>query len=127
MKYSWIFRIVGAIILVIGIAAIGYFAYTAGLAQGQTAVPVAPETGVTAVWHPGWGMRPFHGLAFAPILLCLVPIFLCLFIFLPMRMMFGPHRMHMHMHGRWHSEEGEVPPPVEEWHRRMHETKKQDD
>jgi hypothetical protein len=27
------------------------------------------------------------------------------------------------MHGRWHGEEGSVPPPIEEWHRRMHEKK----
>jgi hypothetical protein len=127
MKYSWIFRIVGAIILVIGIAAVGYFAYTAGVAQGQTAAPVVSEAGQTALWHAGRGMHPFAGFAFFPVLLCLAPFFLCLFIFMPLRMIFGPHRMHMHMHGRWHGEEGEVPPPVEEWHRRMHETKKQGD
>jgi hypothetical protein len=32
----------------------------------------------------------------------------------------------MHMHGRWQGEEGSVPPPVEEWHRRMHEKEKKD-
>jgi hypothetical protein len=66
-------------------------------------------------WHP------LAGLFFLPFLFCLVPLFLGLFIFLPLRMIFGPHRMHMHLHGRWTGEEGSVPPPVEEWHRRMHE------
>jgi hypothetical protein len=75
--------------------------------------------------HEGLGWHPLAGLVFLPFLLCLVPFFLCLFIFMPLRMIFGPHRMHMHMHGRWHGEEDSVPPPVEEWHRRMHEKKDQ--
>ena len=67
-----------------------------------------------------------HGLAFLPFLLCLAPFFLGLFIFLPIRMIFGPHRMYMHR--RWHGWAcgEEVPPPVAEWHRRMHEEKKDD-
>ena len=127
MKYSWIIRIAGVCILVIGIAAIGYFAYTAGLAQGRTAVPVATTIEETAPWHAGWGLHPFRGPAFFPGLLCLAPFLLCLFIFLPLRMVFGPHRMHMH--GRWRDCEGGdgVPSPFEEWHRRAHETKKQGD
>jgi hypothetical protein len=127
MKYFWILRIVGVIILLTGIAAVGYFAYTAGVAQGQTAVPAAVETGNAAFGHGGWDFHPMRALAFFPLLLCLAPLFLCLFIFMPLRMLFGPHRMQMHMHGRWHGcgGNGEVPPPVEEWHRRMHETKKE--
>lgn len=127
MKYSWVVRILGVIILVIGIAAVGYFAYTAGLDQAQTAAPVISAVEESAPLHTSWGLHPFRGLAFFPLLLCLAPFFLCLFIFLPLRMIFGPHRMHMHMHGRWHDEECEVPPPFEEWHRHMHETKKQGD
>lgn len=126
MKYSWIIRIVGAIILVIGIAAVGYFAYTAGLAQGQTAAPIATTMEETAAWHTPFGWHPLRGLVFLPALFCLAPFFLCLFIFLPLRMIFGPHRMHMRMHGRWNGEECDVPPPFEEWHRRAHETKKQE-
>jgi hypothetical protein len=126
MKYSWVLRIVGVILLVAGIAAIGYFAYTAGVAQGQTTVPVGVETGDAAILHGPWGMRPFHGMAFFPALLCLAPLFLAFFIGLPMRMIFGPHRMQMQMHGRWHGcgREGDVPSPLVEWHRHLHEEEK---
>jgi hypothetical protein len=129
MKYLWILRVVGVIILLTGIAAVGYFAFTAGVAQGQTAVPAVVETGDTVFGHAGWGFHPMRGLAFFPALICLAPLFLVFFIFMPLRMLFGPHRMQMHMHGRWRNGGcGEdVPPPVEEWHRRMHETKKEND
>jgi hypothetical protein len=129
MRYLWILRIVGVIILLTGIAAVGYFAYTAGVTQGQTAVPALSETGDAVLGHAGWGFRPARGLALLPGLLCLAPLFLAFFIFMPLRMIFGPHRMQMRMHGRWHgcSDSGAVPPPVEEWHRRMHETKKESD
>jgi hypothetical protein len=114
------------VVLLAGIAAVGYFAYTAGMTQGQAVAPDAPQVEAAAGWHAGWGFHPFHGLAFLPLLICLVPFFLCLFVFMPLRMIFGPNRMRMHMHGRWH--EGccgdEVPSPIEEWHRRMHEEKK---
>ena len=112
-------RAIGAIVLLIGIAAVGFIAYNAGVAQGQT---VAPAVQSLAPWRGGMVGHPLAGLIFLPFLFCLVPLFLGFFIFLPMRMMFGAHRMHMH--GRWHGgEEGEgsVPPPIEEWHRRMHE------
>jgi hypothetical protein len=124
MKNYWIFRVLGALVLLVGIAAVGYVAYNAGLAHGQTAVPAAQL--VAPMYRSGeWHGMP--GLSVLPFLLCLAPFFLCFFIFLPLRMIFGPHRMHMmHMHGRWHGEEGDVPPPFEEWHRRAHEKKDKD-
>lgn len=126
MKYSWIIRIVGVLILLAGIAVTGYLAYTAGLAQGQTAAPVVIEGGELEAWHIPGKWHPARGLAFLPVLLCLAPIFLCLFIFLPLRMIFGRHPMHMHMHGKWHDCTcgDDVPSPVREWHRRMHEDTK---
>jgi hypothetical protein len=120
MKNFWILRVIGVIVLLIGIAAIGYIAYNAGLSQGQTAVPAAQYV---MPWHGRAEWFPLGGLLLLPFLFCLVPFFLCLFIFLPLRMIFGPHRMHMRMHGGWHGEEGDVPSPIEEWHRRMHEKK----
>jgi len=120
MRNYWIFRVIGAILLLIGIVAVGFIAYNAGVAQGQT---VAPAIQSIVPWRGGMVGHPLAGLIFLPFLFCLVPLFLCFFIFLPMRIMFGPHRMHMH--GRWHGEEGSVPPPFEEWHRRMHEKKDQ--
>jgi hypothetical protein len=119
MKCLWIVRLVGVTVLLVGIAAVGYFAYTAGVAQGQGAVSAAPSGGEIAARHGGWGFLPRGGWFFFPGLLCLVPLFLIFFLCLPLRMVFGPHRMDMH--GRWHGQD-EVPPPFEEWHRRMHET-----
>jgi hypothetical protein len=126
---SWIIRIVGVVALLIGIAAVGYVAYTAGLAQNQTAVPVVVETGDAVVGHAPWMFHPFRGLAFLPGLLCLAPLFLCCFIFLPLRMIFGPHRPPMHWHSKWHAwgEDMPVPPPVAEWHKRMHETQNKEE
>jgi hypothetical protein len=141
MKYSWIFRIMGVVLLVIGIAAVAYAAYNAGAAQGQTAV-TAGENAVQPVFR-GW--HSLAGLAFLPLLLCLGPLFLCLFVFLPLRMIFGPRPIHPHRYWRWREGEGymppffgfwharcrdgedAVPPPFEEWHRRMHETEKKSD
>jgi hypothetical protein len=59
---------------------------------------------------------------FFPFLLCAAPFLFGFFILLPMRILFGHHPMMMGHFRRCH-EEGFVPPPVEEWHRRMHETK----
>jgi uncharacterized membrane protein len=118
MKNYWILRVLGALVLLVGIVAVGYVAYNAGLAQSQSVVPAAQYV---APWHGGMEGHAWGGLLALPFLLCLVPFFLIFFIFMPLRMIFGSHRMHMHMHGRWHGEEGEVPSPVEEWHRRMHE------
>jgi len=120
MKYSWIIRLVGAVFLLAGIAAVGYLAYTAGLAHGQT---VTVDADAVAAGQVPWGWRPVHGSAFFPALLCLAPFFLCMFIFLPLRMVFGPHHPRMHRHGMWHGycREEKVPSPVAEWHRRLHE------
>jgi hypothetical protein len=123
MTNHWILRVIGAIVLLVGIVAVGYVAYNAGLAQVQTAVPAAQNIGP---WHGGPEWHPLGGLLLLPLLLCLVPFFLCFFIFMPLRLIFGPHRMHMRMHGRCHGEEGDVPPPFEEWHRRVHEKKDKD-
>jgi len=117
MRNYWVFRVIGAIVLLIGIVAVGFIAYNAGVANGQTLAPAVQSMGP---WRGGMeGHSLVGGLIFLPFLFCLVPLFLGFFIFLPMRMMFGAHRMHMH--GRWHGEEGSVPTPFEEWHRRMHE------
>jgi len=118
MRNYWVFRVIGVIVLLIGIVAVGFIAYNAGVAQSQTVSPVVQSI---APWRGGMEWHPLAGLIFLPFLFCLVPLFLGMFIFLPLRMIFGPHRMHMH--GRWSGEEGNVPPPFEEWHRRMHEKK----
>jgi hypothetical protein len=120
MKNSWVWRVVGALILLAVIAAVGIFAYNAGLAQGQASA-LAPHAGAF-----GWGARTLGlgvlpGLILFPILFFAGLFFLWIFVFLPLRLIFGPYRMRMH--GRWHAEEGGVPPFFEEWHRKAHENK----
>jgi hypothetical protein len=129
MRIHWIFRVIGVILLLIGITAIAVLAYNAGLANTQAAAPaVQASAGQTAeAWHGMAGWHPWHALWILPFLLCLAPLFLCLFVFMPLRMIFGSHRMGMHMHGRCvgRDAEGFIPPPFEEWHRRAHEKKDQ--
>jgi hypothetical protein len=127
MNHYWIFRVLGGVLLLVGIAAVGFFAYQAGAAQGALTVPGA--TVAVPVYGP-----PHEGFAHAffllPFLICLAPFFLCLFIFLPLRMMFGPRHMRGHF-GHWHhchaegdpAQDDFVPPPFAEWHRRAHEKK----
>lgn len=122
MNNHWIVRVIGALLLLVGLVAVAYLAYNAGWSQGAgAAVPVAESS---AQLHGIDGWHPLGFLFLAPWLVCLVPFFLCLFIFMPLRMLLGPHRMHpMHMHRRWHCGEGDIPTPFEEWHRRAHEEK----
>jgi hypothetical protein len=123
MQIHWFFRFLGVILLLVGIVAIAGVAYNAGLTQAQGTVPA--ET--AAVYPHAFGWAPMHWMAVLPFLLCLVPFFLGFFIFLPLRMIFGPrrHPWHMHMHGRWHGEEGEIPEPVRKFHARLHENDNQ--
>jgi hypothetical protein len=140
MKNYWIFRLIGVVILLIALVAVGIFAYNMGLAQGQSAAVTAPQAGVIEMSRGGFGFHPLQALAALPFLFCGGLFFLILFILIPLRMVFGPHRMGirmhgqcegeegpgpMHFHGHWKKWEGDVPPPVEEWHRRMHEKKDQ--
>jgi hypothetical protein len=119
MKYTWIFRLIGAVLLVLGLFAVGAVAYNAGLAQGQTQAIAAPHGEVIAAGRFGLGFHPLTALIALPFLCFGGLFFLMLFVWIPLRLVFGPARMHLH--GRWGGEEGRVPGPVEEWHRRMHE------
>ncbi|MBN1440489.1 MAG: hypothetical protein JW929_13855 [Anaerolineales bacterium] len=123
MKYAWVFRIAGVVLLLVGIAGVAYAAYTAGANQAQLSSPIAVSAEEAEAVRI---IRPTRGFLFLPGLLCLAPFFLCLFVFLPLRMLFGPHPMRSYAHGRFHPlwNDMSVPPPVEEWHRRMHEEKK---
>jgi hypothetical protein len=130
MKYSWIVRLIGVLLLVIGLVAVGAVAYNAGMAQGQTQVIAAPHGEVIGAGRFGLGFHPLAALIALPFLCFGGLFFLMLFAWIPLRLVFGtcgPARMHLH--GRWGGGEGRIPGPVEEWHRRMHEqeTKKTGD
>jgi hypothetical protein len=119
MKHFWIWRILGALILLTLILGVGLLAYNAGLSQGQAAV--APHNAFV-LWRREGGGGLLRGLILFPFLAFAGLFFLSVFVFLPLRMIFGPYRMHMH--GRWQAGEGGIPAAFEEWHRRAHETKK---
>jgi len=144
-----VFRIVGALLL-IGLATVGGFmAYRAGVAQGviqapavATAISKAAENGQAAPIPPmmygrgygyGYGYpmigHPFGFFPFGAI--CGSILFLFLF-FGVMRMIFFRGMMHRgwegHKHGPWgrHWENG-VPPMFEEWHKRAHGEKTEEE
>jgi hypothetical protein len=121
-------RILAALVLVAAVAAIGYFAFQAGIAQGSPVTIEAPSGQTAPVPGPypyyGWGM-PFHrpfGFGFG----CFGPLLVLFLFFLAlrsMRMLFWGPRWGWghHHHGPWgrHWENG-VPPMFEEWHKRAH-------
>lgn len=111
-------RVLFALLIIAGIAGIGFYGYQLGLAQGAAhSVPAA--AGAAAVpgpyyWYPH-PFFPFWGFG------CLVPLLILLVIFGAARAMFW--RGHMMGRGGWRNHWGEngVPPMFEEWHKRAHE------
>jgi hypothetical protein len=143
-KIIWIVLI--AVVVIVGLTGVGFMAYRMGLSQGAAAngnltVPFAG--GRMMPWgndrqgfdgshmRGGRQMMPFYGgglMAGAGIgfflLRCLVPLLFLGLLFGLIRMLFfrGWRR---HGMGGWHGmhnyQEGEVPPMVADWHRKMHE------
>jgi hypothetical protein len=115
-------RFLAVILVLVGIAGVGFYTYQMGLAQGAAQGVPAAAAGATVPYygfpHPFF---PFWGFG------CLIPLVVLFLIFGAMRMMFW--RGHMMGHGghgghwrdRW--SEGGVPPMFEEWHKRSHEGK----
>ena len=132
-----IWRVLGVLLLVAVLVGAGWMVYNAGVMQGlaqsgKLALPnVTVPNGGTAVqpypyfypymgpfgWGRGFGFFPFG---------CFVPLLFFFLIFFLIRGMFfhGPRRW-----GHWHGgpyggtggyDSSQVPPVVEEWHRRMH-------
>lgn len=145
MRFGRILFAVLATLLVVGVVAgIGFTAYNAGVSQGLidsgklvvpapvtgdgTAPMVAPYGYYRGFGYGGWGGfgRPF-GFGFG-FLGCLIPLFFILLIFGLFRFAFrgrggwgrgwgGPG-----MRGGWGDpNQGDIPPGVKEWHRKLHE------
>ena len=124
-----IFRVLLALVLLAGVAAVGVYAYNAGVARGlaeNVALAQPGEGGVPVVPYAyGYGApyffhRPFFGFGFGP-LGCLFPLLALLLFFglfkgLLWRGPWGGGR------GWRHFGTGEkgLPPMFEEWHRRAH-------
>jgi len=115
-------RIISALALVAAIAAIGFFAFQAGVAQGSPVTIQAPSDETAPMPYPyyGYGM-PFHrpfgfGYGFG----CFGPLLGFFLIFLAFRFLFWGPRWGHHM-GHWGRRwEGGAPPMFEEWHKRAH-------
>jgi hypothetical protein len=118
-------RVVSGLVLLAVIAAIGFFAFQAGVAQGSPITIEAPSGESVPAPYPhygyGYGM-PFHhpfGFGFG----CFGPLLALFLLFVALKsfrfLFWGPRWGH-HM-GHWGRHwEGGVPPMFEEWHKRMH-------
>ncbi|HNQ94676.1 MAG TPA: hypothetical protein PKK96_14730 [Anaerolineales bacterium] len=116
-------RVVSGLVLFAVIAAIGFFAFQAGVAQGSPITIEAPSGESAPAPYPhygyGYGMRPHHPFGFG--FGCLFPIFGILLFILAFKsfrvMMWGPRWGWGGRHG-W-GEHG-VPPMFDEWHKKAH-------
>ena len=116
-----VFGILLAIVLIVGAVALGYSAYSMGVSQGLAESGKLPTTGVAPVPYPFYGAffyRPF-GFGFG-ILGCLFPLFFFLLLFSLIRLVIWGPRWGWRHHRHWDRGERDVPPMVEEWHRKMH-------
>jgi hypothetical protein len=135
-----VFRIIGAVLLIVLVAAGGFMAYRAGVAQGVLQAPaVATAISKAAPVPPmmyghGYGYGyPMYGphFGFFPFGAICGSIFFLFLFFGAMRMIFFGGMRHHGWEGRHHGPwgrhwEGGVPPMFEEWHKRAHEEKSED-
>jgi len=134
MTSNRVFRIVGAIILVVGLIGIGIYIYQAGVAHGMAGI-VQIESGETGKGFPNPAMPPNGTYPFGfGFFGWLIPLFFILMFFWALRAIFGcmPHLYHgfywshpawraFHRMGRNEEWSQVVPPFFEEWHRKAHE------
>jgi hypothetical protein len=134
-----VFKIIAVVVLLVAVAGIAAYAYNLGIAQGaayataQAAIQGGEAPGLppsAAPYFYGRHYTPF-GMPYGPpfggfFLACLIPALLFFLFIGGIRWLFWGRMYGMrHHHGPWNSGgpwgEG-VPPRVEEWHRKMHET-----
>jgi hypothetical protein len=141
-----VFRVIGVLLLIGLIAAGGFMVFKAGEANGivqapavATAISQAAENGQAVNvppmmydhgygYGPGYPMMYRHHFGFFPGGICFSIFFLFLFFgFLRMIFFRGMHHGHR-MHGPWgrHWEDG-VPPMFNDWHKRAHGEKPEDE
>ena len=123
-------RFVAALVLISVIAAIGFFAFRAGVAQGSPITIEAPSGETAPMPYPYYGYgyghgMPFHrpfgfGFGFFGFLILLFLFFAALRAF--RFLLWGPRWGWGHHggHGPWGRWENGMPPMFEEWHKRAH-------
>jgi hypothetical protein len=139
-RNGFIFRLIGALLLLGLIAGGAFMAYNAGVAQGiaqapevAVAIEKAAENGQVAPISPmrGYGydyphpygfrhphfFNPFGAICFSIFFLFLFFGFMKMIFFRRMGHRWGHHGYHGPWGKNW---EGNVPPHFEEWHKRAH-------
>lgn len=136
-RNGFIFRLIGVLLLIGLVAAGGFMAYKAGMAQGTLQAPevaaaienaaeegqsVPPMAGYGYGYPHGYGFGYHHHFGFFPGGFCFSILFIFLFFgFLRMIFFRGwRHGWGHHGHGPWGKWEGGVPPMFDEWHKRAH-------
>jgi hypothetical protein len=130
------FRALLVVVLVAALLGVGVWVFNAGMAQGMLAsgkivLPdgsAAPATGVAPYGFSPYFYRPW-GFGFWPLGLCFGVLFFLFILFAIRGLFFGRlHRRGWYGYGpgRWgdgpnQQSKENVPPFVEEWHRKMHE------
>ena len=116
-------RVLLAVILIVVVAGLGFYAYNIGLGQGlaESGKIVAPDgagpsAGAAPYAYGPWFRGPFFDFG---IFSCFVPILFLFLFYGLLRAIFGhgPRGWGRH-YGPWNRE---VPPAFEEWHRKAHE------
>ncbi|WKZ48944.1 MAG: hypothetical protein QY306_06205 [Anaerolineales bacterium] len=128
MNGKIVLRVVAGLVLLGVIAAIGFLAFQAGVAQGSPITIEAPSGESVPMPYPQYGYGygvPFRGPHFGFGFGCLIPLFGLFLLVLALKsfrmMMWGPRWGWGGRHGGW-GEHG-VPPMFEEWYKRAHEPK----
>ena len=118
-------RILAALVLIGAVAAIAFFAFQAGVAQGSPITLQAPGGESVPAPYPYYGYAMHHyrpwGFGFG----CLGPLLAFFLLFAAIRLLFGGPRWgwrHHGGHGPWRHgwQEGGIPPMFDEWHKRAH-------
>ncbi len=126
MSSGIFWRVVLAIVLIAALVGVGTYVYNAGVAQGLAASGkiVAPDGGVAPYAYYGPFYQPW-GFGFGIFGLIFPLLFIFLIFGLLRGIFFGGWRGRRGW-GDPRSQRGEwphdVPPTVEEWHRKMHES-----
>lgn len=127
-RNGFIFRLIGVLLLTGLVAAGGFMAYRAGVAQGISqspevaeAIQRTAESGQPILPMVGYGYGFGYRHHFSPFgALCFSILSLFLFFGLLKFLFFRPWRHGWAHHGGWSKWEGGVPPMFAEWHKRAH-------